>query len=108
MTKPWSDGLIPIVVAGIGQLLVVVCVSWLVQGRLRDLWLLYLVRSAATPSITPSASRGGRRSASVLPAAEEILPVRGDRGLLSGRNRGGKRQLVRHRHRRGKIRHRAE
>jgi hypothetical protein len=57
-------GLIPVVVAiiglagrslpaqlGSGSLLVIACLAWLVQGGLRDLWLLYLVKSqpAATP-----------------------------------------------------------
>ena len=50
-------GLIPVVVAavglagrwlpvqlGTGPLLVVACLIWLVQGGLRDLWLLYLVK----------------------------------------------------------------
>jgi hypothetical protein len=51
-------GLIPVAVAGVGfaarwlptqlgtgSLLVVACLAWLVQGGLRDLWLLYLVKS---------------------------------------------------------------
>src|SRR5271165_2373316 len=57
-------GLIPVVVAvaglagrwlpsqlGPGELLVIACLLWLVQGGLRDLWLLYLQKSrpAAAP-----------------------------------------------------------
>ena len=51
-------GLIPVVVAavgvagrwlptqlGTGSLLVIACLAWLIQGGLRDLWLLYLVKS---------------------------------------------------------------
>ncbi len=51
-------GLIPVVVAaagfaarwlpaqlGTGPLLVIACLAWLVQGGLRDLWLLYLLKS---------------------------------------------------------------
>lgn len=30
---------------GVGELLVIACLAWLVQGGLRDLWLLYLVKS---------------------------------------------------------------
>lgn len=28
---------------GTGELLVIACLAWLVQGGLRDLWLLYLL-----------------------------------------------------------------
>ena len=57
-------GLIPVVVGavglagrwlpvrlGLGELLVIACLTWLVQGGLRDLWLLYLLKSqpAAEP-----------------------------------------------------------
>jgi len=57
-------GLIPVVVAGVGaaarwlpmrlgvgELLTIACLAWLVQGGLRDLWLLYLLKSrpAAAP-----------------------------------------------------------
>jgi hypothetical protein len=51
-------GLIPVVVVtvgicaphlpaelGTGELLVIACLAWLVQGGLRDLWLLHLVKS---------------------------------------------------------------
>ena len=57
-------GLIPVVVAGVGlagrwlpvqlgtgSLLVIACLTWLVQGGLRDLWLLHLVKSS--PANTP-------------------------------------------------------
>ena len=30
---------------GTGELLVIACLAWLVQGGLRDLWLLYLLKS---------------------------------------------------------------
>ena len=30
---------------GTGPLLVIACLAWLVQGGLRDLWLLHLVKS---------------------------------------------------------------
>lgn len=35
-----------------GELLVITCLAWLVQGGVRDLWLLYLLKSrpAAVPS----------------------------------------------------------
>ena len=55
-------GLIPVLVAsvrlsapalptelGMGELLVIACLAWLVQGGLRDLWLLYLGKSHPTP-----------------------------------------------------------
>ena len=57
-------GLIPVVVAtvgatgrflptelGTGELLTIGCLTWLVQGGVRDLWLLYLMKSrpAAAP-----------------------------------------------------------
>ena len=36
---------------GTGTLLVTLCLTWLVQGGLRDLWLLYVVKSA--PAAAP-------------------------------------------------------
>lgn len=57
-------GLIPVIVVsvglcarafptelGIGELLVIACLAWLVQGGIRDLWLLHLIKSrpAAEP-----------------------------------------------------------
>ncbi|MEO6875763.1 MAG: hypothetical protein ABI222_13175 [Opitutaceae bacterium] len=51
-------GLIPVVVAAVGlaarglptqlptgEVLVIACLAWLVQGGVRDLWLLYLIKS---------------------------------------------------------------
>lgn len=56
-------GLIPVVVAGVGlagrwlpaslgtgSLVVLACLMWLVQGGLRDLWLLYLLKSQPAPA----------------------------------------------------------
>jgi len=57
-------GLLPVVVAtvgaterflpaqlGAGELLTIACLTWLVQGGVRDLWLLYLMKSR--PAVTP-------------------------------------------------------
>jgi hypothetical protein len=57
--------LIPVVVAGVGiaggklptsvgfgELLVIVCLGWLVQGGIRDLWFLYRLKSHP-PSTSP-------------------------------------------------------
>jgi hypothetical protein len=34
----------------LGELLVIACLTWLLQGGVRDLWLLYLLKSRPTPT----------------------------------------------------------
>lgn len=42
----WSSSRLPARL-GVGALLVIACLGWLVQGGVRDLWLLYLTKTRA-------------------------------------------------------------